>query len=135
MNTTKIHIGQNIRRIRELRGLKQDALGFELGISQKRVSHIEHQENVAEDVLLQIANVLQVSPMVIQQFTEEAFIDYCENLSNPPENTTEVEPNQEASFHDSPSTPHDKIFELYERLLQAEREKLDYVEKLLEGRL
>src|SRR5690606_25377673 len=96
-----IHIGQNIRRIRELRGLKQDALGFELGISQKRISHLEHQENIAEDVLIQISNVLDVSPQIIQQFTVDAFIDYCESLLNLPENTTEVEPQDEATLNPS----------------------------------
>lgn len=142
MDTTKTHIGQNIRRIRELRGLKQDALGFELGISQKRVSHLEHQENIAEDVLIQIANVLDVSPQIIQQFTEDAFIDYCESLSNLPENTTEVEPQDEAPLnpshfplHASRINHHNKIVELYERLLQAEREKLAYVEKMLGSKL
>lgn len=138
-----IHIGQNIRRIRELRGLKQDALGFELGISQKRVSHLEHQGNLPEDVLLQIANVLEVSPQVIQQFTEEAFIDYCENIANPPaDNTAEVEPEDKAPLNPSHFplqasliTHHDKIVELYERLLQAEREKLAYAEKMLDSKL
>jgi len=129
-----IHIGQNIRRIRELRGLKQDALGFELGISQKRVSHIEHQEHVPEDVLIQIANVLKVSPQVIQQFTEEAFIDYCESLSNPQADATGIETLPGVSLPASGFAPHDKIVELYERLLQAERDKLAYVEKMLESR-
>ncbi|MCG2417953.1 helix-turn-helix transcriptional regulator [Aequorivita sp. F47161] len=135
MDTTKNHIGQNIRRIRELRGLKQDALGFELGISQKQVSHLEHQESVAEETLLQIARVLGVSPHVITLFTEEAFINYCENFLNRPQDAFEVEPLHEASLHASRFAPHDKIFELYERLLQAEREKLAYVEKILEHKL
>lgn len=135
MSTTQNYIGQNIRRIRELRGLKQDTLGFELGISQKRVSHLEHQEHVPEDVLIQIAKVLDVSPQVIRQFTEEAFIDYCENLSNPQADDTGVETLHEVCPPASGFTPHDKIIELYERLLQAEREKLAYVEKMLGSRL
>ncbi len=131
MNCDKKHIGQNIRKMRELRGFKQEALGFELGISQKKVSHLEHQECVTEDVLLQIANILQVSPQVIKQFTEEAFINYCENISNPPVEATEIDTHNDPSLHASPFIPHDKIFELYERLLQAEREKLAYVEKFM----
>lgn len=131
-----IHIGQNIRRIRELRGLKQDALGFELGISQKRVSHLEHQENIAEDVLIQIAKVLDVSPQVIRQFTEKAFIDYCENLSDKPQaNARGVETLHDDSLPVSAFSPHNKIVELYERLLQAEREKLAYVKKMLGSKL
>ncbi|VTP93807.1 helix-turn-helix transcriptional regulator [Sphingobacterium daejeonense] len=39
-NTTN-HIGRKISRIRELRGMKQEALAIELGVSQQTVSNIE----------------------------------------------------------------------------------------------
>jgi len=36
-----LHIGRKISRIRELRGMKQETLASELGISQQAVSKIE----------------------------------------------------------------------------------------------
>ncbi|HTN20446.1 MAG TPA: helix-turn-helix transcriptional regulator [Pelobium sp.] len=36
-----LHIGRKISRIRELRGMKQEALAQELGISQQAVSKLE----------------------------------------------------------------------------------------------
>ncbi len=114
------HIGQNIRRIRELRGLKQDVMAMELGISQQTVSHIEQSETVAEEMLLKIATVLGVSHTAIVQFSPESFLDYCNSFQD---NATEVNHLQ--------IPINSLIIDLYERLLQAEREKLAYVEKML----
>ena len=41
------HIGRKIARIRELRGMKQETLAQELGISQQSISHIEQSEHVS----------------------------------------------------------------------------------------
>jgi len=49
------HIGRNISRLRELRGIKQDALAFSIGVSQQTISHIENSEKVDEDKLELIA--------------------------------------------------------------------------------
>ena len=40
------HIGRKIARIRELRGMKQETLAQELGISQQSISHIEQSETL-----------------------------------------------------------------------------------------
>lgn len=116
------HIGQNIRRLRELRGLKQDVLAMELGISQQSVSQLEQSETVAEETLIKIASALGVSANAILQFSEKAFLNYCDHFPDTPKEISQLE----TSFD-----PLDKVFELYERLLQAEREKLEYVERLL----
>jgi DNA-binding XRE family transcriptional regulator len=47
-----LYIGRKISRIRELRGMKQEALAAELGISQQAVFKIE------DEVLEKIAKVL-----------------------------------------------------------------------------
>ena len=49
------HIGRKISRIRELRGMKQDALAIELGVSQQSVSLMEQSETIEEDKLEQVA--------------------------------------------------------------------------------
>lgn len=40
------HIGRNISRIRELRGIKQEILAEAMGVSQQTVSSIEGSEEV-----------------------------------------------------------------------------------------
>ena len=44
------HIGRNISRIRELRGMKQEALALAIGVSQQTVSNMEGSETI-EDAL------------------------------------------------------------------------------------
>jgi transcriptional regulator with XRE-family HTH domain len=45
------HIGRKISRIRELRGMKQEALAQALGVSQQTVSNIENSESVEDHLL------------------------------------------------------------------------------------
>jgi transcriptional regulator with XRE-family HTH domain len=126
------HIGRNISRIRELRGMKQEALANAIGVSQQSVSNIEGSETIDEEKLKAIAEVLGVSAEAIKNYSDEGVINYFN------------------SFHDNVVTtgsifatnctfnPIDKLVEayddnkkLYERLLQAEKEKIEYLEKLL----
>ncbi|MBB6274375.1 transcriptional regulator with XRE-family HTH domain [Pedobacter cryoconitis] len=104
-----IHIGRKISRIREIRGIKQDHLAIELGISQQTISKIEQSETVEEETLGKIAKVLGVTPQAIKNFSEDAIINYFHDQSSF---------NFQCTFN-----PLDKVMELYERLLQAEREK------------
>lgn len=106
------HIGRKIERIRELRGMKQDTLAAALGITQQAVSKMEASENVDDDRLQKVATVLGVTANAIRNFNEDAIFN---NINN--------------TFHDNSAlvnyqfNPIDKIVELYERMLKAEREK------------
>ena len=77
--TKNNHIGRKISRIRELRGMKQEALAAELGISQQSVSHIEQSEVIDEDKLQRIAEVFGISPEAIEKFSEEAVFNIIGN--------------------------------------------------------
>jgi transcriptional regulator with XRE-family HTH domain len=122
MSTTN-HIGRKISRIRELRGMKQEALAIELGVSQQTISNIEKSIAIEADLLAQVAEILGVTPEAIENFSEEAVFNIINN-----------------TFQDSSSNnnnylctinPLDKIIELYERLLEAEKSKVELLEKLL----
>ncbi|RNI31825.1 XRE family transcriptional regulator [Rufibacter immobilis] len=130
METTSkpIHLGRKISRIRELRGIKQEILAQELGISQQSISRIESSEEVEEEILLKIAKVLGVQVDAIKNFSEEAAINFFNNFNDHSNSTF----NNHCTFN-----ALDKLMEvieenkkLYERLLQSEREKLEYVKKL-----
>ena len=41
MTEKKIYEGRNVKRIREIPGIKQDALANELGLSQQAISALE----------------------------------------------------------------------------------------------
>lgn len=118
---SKTHIGQNVQRVRVYLGVKQDALADELGITQQEVSKIEKQEFIDERMLLNIADVLCISPEVIRNFDlERAIRNICNSdyeatvLGRKSENEDELQLKMV-----------EKIFELYERLLKSEREKIE----------
>lgn len=118
----KKHIGQNLQRVRVYLGVKQDALASDLNISQSAISKIEQQEEIEEGLLKQIADALGVSPELIRNFDLERSV-YNINHNN----------YREATISEGATTyaisqqvnPVDKIVELYERLLQSEREKIE----------
>jgi transcriptional regulator with XRE-family HTH domain len=120
------HIGRNISRIRELRGMKQEALAIAIGVSQQTISNIENSETVEEDKLILIAKELGVTPEAIKNFTDEAVFNYFSNFYD--SSTGQVNHNN-CTFN-----PLDKVVELYERLVQAEKDKVTYLEKLLKDK-
>ncbi|PWB18320.1 helix-turn-helix transcriptional regulator, partial [Flavobacterium sp. HTF] len=66
------HIGRNISRIRELKGMKQEALAIAIGLSQQTISTIEASETVDQERLIEIAKALGVTVEAIENFSEEA---------------------------------------------------------------
>ena len=57
-----IHQGRNVKRFREMLGMKQEALAYELGEewNQKKVSLLEQKEIIEDPLLEQIAGLLKV---------------------------------------------------------------------------
>lgn len=68
---SKPHIGRKISRIRELRGMKQEALAQALGLSQQAVSSMENSAEVDEVRLRDVAEALGVSLEAVKNFSEE----------------------------------------------------------------
>ena len=112
------HVGHNLQKIRVYFGMKQEALAADLGVNQQVISKIEKQEEIEEGLLNQIASVLGISAEVIKDFDVEKAIY---NINNIRDNTFE----QGATSIAQQFNPLDKIVELYERLLQSEREKIE----------
>jgi transcriptional regulator with XRE-family HTH domain len=124
------HIGRKISKIRELRGMKQEALAMAIGVSQQTVSNIENSETVEETLLQKVAEALDVSVEGIKSFSEEAIFSYFNSFND---NKGQIYTGHNCTFN-----PLDKVIalfeekeKLYERLLQAEKEKVTYLEQLL----
>jgi len=125
------HIGRKISRIRELRDMKQEALAQALGTNQQAVSILENSETIDEDKLIAIAKVLGVTVEAIKSFSEEGMINYFNTFNDSGNNTF-------GDYNAITFNPLDKLMEaveenkkLYERLLKAEQDKIEYLEKLL----
>lgn len=131
----KIHQGRNIKRFREMLGIKQEALAFDLGEewNQKKVSLLE-QKDIIDDTLLQkISESLKISVDAIKNFNEEqalnliscSFTDHA--MFN---NRIEV---QNINPIDKIVQLHEEKIALYERMLKEKDEMMARFEKLIKN--
>jgi transcriptional regulator with XRE-family HTH domain len=133
-STKKIHEGRNVKRFREMLGIKQDALATDLGDdwNQQKVSLLEQKETIDPGLLQQISSALKIPAEAIQNFDEEQAINI---ISNTFDNC-----NQPASvFYNSTINPieqlikvHEEKIVLYERMLKEKDEMVARLEKLIE---
>ena len=106
--------------------MKQETLAEELGISQQAVSNIENSEKVDDVKLEEIAKALGVTKEGIENFSEENVLNIISNTFTSNDSSTINAINVQPNFN-----PLDKVVELYERLVQAEKDKVAYLENLL----
>jgi len=127
----KIHLGRNIKRFREMLGIKQEAFATELGEdwNQKKVSLLEQKENIEDDLLQQVAKVLKVPVEAIRNFDEESAIQNIQNNYDSSVINAGPSINYKCTFN-----PIDKIVELYEALVKSEKEKVEMLQKILDGK-
>jgi len=133
--TNKIHEGRNIKRFREMLGVKQEALAFELGDdwSQKKISLLESKETVDPALLQQISSALKIPVEAFQNFDEDAavnlisctFSDQSIGYSNHI-GTMNVHP------VDKLLELHEQRIALYERMLKEKEEMMVELKKLIE---
>ncbi|HTJ51282.1 MAG TPA: helix-turn-helix domain-containing protein [Cyclobacteriaceae bacterium] len=120
------HLGRKISRLRELRGITQETLAEQLGISQQAVSKIEQSEQVEDTTLERVAKALNVTPSAIRNFSEEILFNLIQN------NTFHDHSTASTTNYQCTINPIEKITELYDALIKSEREKLALLEKLME---
>jgi hypothetical protein len=112
-------------------GMKQEALAYALGDdwNQRKISLLEQKEEIEPGLLEQLAKVLKVPVEAIKNFSEEAAINIISST---------LHDNAGSIFNNAVFNPIDKWMDaltenknLYERLLQAEKEKVALLEKIL----
>ena len=122
-----IHQGHNVKRIREISGIKQESLALQLGLSQQAISQIEQKEVLDSKILEDLAKALNIAPEVIKNMTEDAANNFINTFND-----------QSGFNYQCTFNPLDKYIEaieakkeLYERLLKFEQEKSLLLEKLI----
>ena len=132
--TSKKHLGRNISRIREMKGMKQETLAEILGISQQKMSVIENTEELDDTKLNEIAKALEVPASAIKEYSDEKMFNIITNNTfNSNDSSTLNAINVMPTFNplDKLVEAYDENKKLYERLLRAEKEKTMYLEQLL----
>ncbi len=130
----KIHEGRNVKRFREMMGIKQEALAFELGEdwNQKKISLLEQKETIDTPLLQQISAALKIPVEVFQNFDEEAAINIIANTITNNDNGAVV--NNYPTFHpiEELKKLHEEKIALYERMLKEKDEMMGRLERLIE---
>ena len=134
----KIHHGRNVKRFREMLGMKQEALADQLGEdwSQKRISMLENKELIEDNILQELAKALKVPAEAIKNFNEEAAFNVINNTftSN---DTSSI--NNGVNYYPT-FNPFDELLrisnekdELYKALLKEKDEKIALLQKFLDA--
>ncbi|HTO37195.1 MAG TPA: helix-turn-helix transcriptional regulator [Brumimicrobium sp.] len=108
---TNQELGENIRKIRELKGFSQQNLADEIGVDQKTVSRIEKGTLSPKfELLVKIAKTLAVNMSQLLSFNENMiFNNYNQN-------------HQGGHFVAYNNTEIEKVEELYKQLLKEKDE-------------
>lgn len=132
MTEKTIHEGRNVKRIREILGMKQDALAIELGLSQQAISALEQKEVIDEKILIDVAKILKVPVEAIKNMTDDAAANFINTFNDNSINNGPLG-NFQCTFN-----PIEKWVEaveenkkLYAALLKEKDEKIALLEKML----
>lgn len=120
-----VHLGYNVKRIREIIGFKQIELGAKCngGWSQQQISKLENLEVIDEPTLDVVAKALGVTSEFIKNFKEEKAIY---NIQHNNDNAT-----QNANYvHTANYQPVEKIVEIFEKFIAEDKQKTALIEKL-----
>ena len=123
--TNMLHMGRKIERVRRLRGMTQTELGEALNITKQAVSKMEQTEHIDDERLNGIAAALGVTVEGLKKFNEETVlyntINFYENCG--------VKTSAVSNNHTFNNFPIEQAIEMFEKLLEKEREKFEEVKK------
>ena len=130
----KIHQGRNVKRFREMLGIKQDALAADLGDdwNQQKISLLEQKETIDATLLKQVSAALKIPAEAIENFDEEKAVNVIANTFG--DNGVGYQRNENPVFHpiDKIIQLHEEKIALYERMLKEKDEMMARLEKLIE---
>jgi transcriptional regulator with XRE-family HTH domain len=134
MQNKKIHQGRNIKRFREMLGIKQEALAFDLGEdwNQKKISLLEQKETIEELLLQKISEVLKIPVEAFQNFDEEQAINIISNTFDNCQQPASIFYNSTINPVDQLIKVHEEKIALYERMLKEKDEMMARLEQLIQ---
>ncbi|HEX5551931.1 MAG TPA: helix-turn-helix transcriptional regulator [Chitinophagaceae bacterium] len=136
----EIHEGRNVKRFREMLGIKQDALAFELGEgwNQKRISLLEQKETIEPAILQQVSAALKIPVEAFQNFDEEQAINIIANTFHDSAVANTFTESSQANLNCT-FNPIDKLVESFEEikrlntaLLKEKDEKIELLQRMLD---
>ncbi|WP_288790117.1 helix-turn-helix transcriptional regulator [uncultured Elizabethkingia sp.] len=133
MQSKKIHQGRNVKRFREMLGIKQDALAFDLGEdwNQKKISLLEQKEIIEDPLLKKISEALKIPVEAFQNFDEEQAVNIIANTFG--DHGIGYQRNDNPIFNpiEQVLKMHEEKIALYERMLKEKDEMMAKLEHLI----
>jgi transcriptional regulator with XRE-family HTH domain len=129
INRRHIHEGRNVKRIREMLGVKQEALAIGLGLTQQAVSQLEQKEMVDREIFEKIAGLLGVPSDAIRNYSEETAINVISNNYHHQSSSISYYPS--FNFLQKWLEVLEENRKLYRQLVEAEKSKAELLRKLL----
>lgn len=128
-----IHQGRNIKRFREMLGVKQETLAFELGTdwSQEKISLLEQKEIIEEDILRQFGEILQLPVEAFTNFDEEQAVNIISNTFKKDAFIANTGSNFNFNPIDELIKLHEEKIALYERMLKEKDDMMLRLEMLI----
>jgi len=120
-----VHLGKNVKRLREILGIKQELLADRLCLSQQTVSRFESQEDLDDEMLNNISKVFNIPVEAIKNYNDDVIVNIIIKTFN--EHSVDYQHNID-SINLIMQLLNEKV-ELYERLLKAEQDKNSLLEK------
>jgi len=133
-NTTKnIHEGRNVKRFREMLGIKQDALAFELGEdwNQQKISLLEQRQIIDTDLLQQISDALKIPVEAFKSFNEEQAVNIISSSFDHGSVAFQKNDNCTINPLEEIKRLHEEKIALYERMLKEKDEMMVRMEQLI----
>jgi len=135
--TPKIHEGRNVKRFREMLGIKQDALAYDLGDdwNQQKISLLEQKETINPAILQQVSAALKIPAEAIRNFDEEQAVNIISNTVNNSDNATgnslySYQPTFNINPIEELKKLHEEKMALYERMLKEKDEMMGRLERM-----
>ncbi len=135
MNTTfeekkeNMHIGHNIKRIREIQGIKQEAFGqlCRNRYSQQRISDFENMIAIDDALLKELSEALGVTPEFVKSFKDENVIYNIQHSHTFNDHSTNSSQHSQPTFNNDGS---DKLVALLEKFIEEDRIKTQSIAAL-----
>jgi len=132
----QIHQGRNVKRFREMLGIKQEALAIELGDdwNQQKISLLEQKETIDAALLKQVSAALKIPAEAIENFDEEQAVNIIANTID--NGAIGYQRNENCTLNpiEKIIQLHEEKIALYERMLKEKDEMMARLEKLLQGK-
>ncbi len=128
--TKKNNHGANVRRWREWRGIKQDVLAEQIGVSQASLSTYEKKDKLEQEILDKLAKALDVPLEAITELEEGTAINIVSNTFD----NGSIGLNQIFNPIEKIVALYDDKIALYERMLKEKDSVIELLQEIVKDK-